>query len=182
MIKAITNKICSVKNCNRNIKSSKLCGMHYQRKYRGVDLGTENPLKKPNGTYSKYINGKQIFHLNYHKTYLSEGRKKDPDFGKSINLMNKMRFSGLKELILKRDNYMCQVCGMTDQEHTIKYKCHITVDHKDQSGRNSNNPNNTINNLWTLCKSCHGRKDSLMNWYHKGKYVDPYIIERYQIQ
>jgi len=66
------------------------------------------------------------------------------------------RFGGgdIRQQVLKRDNYSCILCGMTAKEHEIKWNKPITVDHIDK-----NIKNNTLENLQTLCLSCHGKKD-----------------------
>lgn len=61
---------------------------------------------------------------------------------------------GLRDAVLKRDNYSCVRCGMTDKEHKERWNRPITVDHKDK-----NKKNNTMENLQTLCLRCHGKKD-----------------------
>ena len=61
---------------------------------------------------------------------------------------------GNRLLVLIRDGYKCVQCGMTDDEHKRKWGRPITIDHKDK-----NRKNNSLNNLQTLCLSCHGRKD-----------------------
>lgn len=63
---------------------------------------------------------------------------------------------GLRQAVLERDKYSCCKCGMTDTEHKAKWGRPITIDHKDR-----NKKNNTMGNLWTLCLSCHGKKDQL---------------------
>ena len=70
------------------------------------------------------------------------------------------RFGGNRIKVLERDNYICQKCGMSDEEHYSKWKRHITVDHVDGNGRYSDVQNNDLDNLLTLCLSCHGRKDT----------------------
>ena len=57
------------------------------------------------------------------------------------------RFSGLREYVLKRDNYKCCVCSSSNN---------LEVHHIDGIGRNHKSPNNNIDNLQTLCSSCHG--------------------------
>jgi hypothetical protein len=72
---------------------------------------------------------------------------------------------------------------MTNKEHLIKYGNNITVDHIDGSGRYSNKPNNIIKNLWTLCLSCHGRRDSLRGWItRKNKQYSYDIIKTYHLE
>lgn len=70
-------------------------------------------------------------------------------------------FGGNRKRVLERDGYKCIVCGMTDEEHRKKWGRGITIDHFDGFGRNSKIKNNDMDNLYTMCLSCHGRKDKL---------------------
>ena|SRR3990167_8378195 len=78
------------------------------------------------------------------------------------NSLREHYFGGNRATVLKRDKYMCQKCGMTDQQHRQRFGKSITVDHRD--GRGTTTPprmrNNDLSNLWTLCLICHGRKDA----------------------
>lgn len=60
----------------------------------------------------------------------------------------------MRSFILARDEYRCLECGMTDEDHKIKWGRPITIDHKDK-----NRKNNSQENLRTMCLRCHGRKD-----------------------
>lgn len=62
-----------------------------------------------------------------------------------LSYKNKIRFSGNKYKVLERDNNECQICGS---------KKNLIIHHKDCSGQ-SDNPNNDIDNLVTLCRKCH---------------------------
>ena len=55
----------------------------------------------------------------------------------------------LKEAIRKRDNYVCQDCGLSQEKHNKK----LIIHHIDKNKKNCN-PKNLI----TLCKNCHARK------------------------
>lgn len=77
------------------------------------------------------------------------------------------RFAGNREAALKRDNYCCVKCGMTDVQHREKWSRPITVDHRDRD-----ESNNALDNLQTLCFSCHGRKDIL------PRLIEPRCIRR----
>ena len=70
-------------------------------------------------------------------------------------------FGGNRETAIQRDGEKCVVCGMTRDEHKEKYGRDISVDHIDGFGRNkpSAEKNNNLDNLQTLCLSCHGKKD-----------------------
>jgi len=61
------------------------------------------------------------------------------------NYHDKDRFSGNKIKVLERDNYKCVKCGNTEN---------LIVHHLDESGQGEN-PNNELDNLTTLCRSCH---------------------------
>ena len=62
---------------------------------------------------------------------------------------NKRRFSGLREKVLKRDNYKCVVCKNKKSKS-------IVVHHLDETeNRKRMNANNTMENLVVLCRSCH---------------------------
>lgn len=74
-----------------------------------------------------------------------------------------------RERCIMLANYQCQKCGMTRDEHKLKYNCDLTVDHIDGNGRKSKNPNNNPDNLQTLCKKCHGKKDGLRADYSKRR-------------
>lgn len=71
-------------------------------------------------------------------------------------------FSGYRELVIKRDSEKCIKCGITRDEHKLKYGRDITVDHIDGKGMNApkSEKNNDLSNLQTLCLSCHMRKDT----------------------
>lgn len=62
-----------------------------------------------------------------------------------INRENR-HFSGLREAVLVRDNHMCCRCKKTTT---------LIVHHIDGNGRGSDTPNNTLENLQTLCRGCH---------------------------
>jgi len=61
---------------------------------------------------------------------------------------------GNREAVLERDGYCCVKCGMTDTEHKEKWDRPITIDHKSKD-----RGDNSMENLQTLCLTCHGNKD-----------------------
>lgn len=67
---------------------------------------------------------------------------------------NKERFDGVKEDILKRDDYKCQLCGTTEK---------LVVHHIDGNNHTSNKANNSISNLITFCSSCHNK----LHWWQR---------------
>lgn len=58
----------------------------------------------------------------------------------------------LKNKIRTRDNYICQNCTMTEEEHLIVIGYSLTIHHIDH-----NKENNKENNLITLCQGCNSR-------------------------
>lgn len=70
-------------------------------------------------------------------------------------------FGGNREIAIARDGYKCVHCGMTREEHKAKWNIDISVDHIDGKGRRTPKAerNNALENLQTLCISCHSRKD-----------------------
>lgn len=60
--------------------------------------------------------------------------------------------SKIKEQIRERDNYICQNCGMTQEEHLVIYSRDIEIHHIDYHKQNCSK-----NNLITLCKICNIR-------------------------
>lgn len=73
----------------------------------------------------------------------------------------KIWFGGNREAAIQRDGEKCVSCGMTRSEHRGRYNRDITVDHIDGAGRYTltDEKNNSLSNLQTLCLSCHGKKD-----------------------
>ncbi len=60
---------------------------------------------------------------------------------------SKMLNRSKREAVLELDNNECQLCG-DDQDLVVHH-----IDEK--SSRNSDTPNNSLDNLITLCKQCH---------------------------
>jgi len=55
------------------------------------------------------------------------------------------RFGGNRQNALERDGHKCVICGATEN---------LAVHHKDESGQ-TDNPNNNLDNLITICSGCH---------------------------
>jgi len=68
----------------------------------------------------------------------------------------------LKNLIRKRDNYICQNCGMTEEEHLIVIGKVLTVHHIDYNKQNCDKPN-----LITLCNQCNLRANANRDYWTK---------------
>ena len=68
----------------------------------------------------------------------------------------------LKESIRKRDNYECQNCGMTEEEHLIVWGQVLHVHHIDYIKQNINK-----DNLISLCFSCNIRANSNRDYWQE---------------
>lgn len=62
---------------------------------------------------------------------------------------DKLYFGGNQEVALQRDGHRCTICQTSE--------CRLIVHHIDGNGSNSQNPNNDLGNLQTLCQSCHAK-------------------------
>ena len=77
----------------------------------------------------------------------------------------------LKIIIRKRDNYTCQNCDMTEEEHLIVVGRILDVHHIDYNKENINK-----NNLITTCQKCNSRANGNRNyWFAYFTYIN---IER----
>jgi len=65
-------------------------------------------------------------------------------------------FNGNRQATLERDGFKCVLCEATED---------LVVHHKDGNGRGKEKPNNNIENLETLCRSCHMK----VHFYSKGE-------------
>ena len=76
-----------------------------------------------------------------------DGRKQNP-YPSEFNEL-------LRESIRKRDNYECQNCSMTEEEHLIVIGENLHIHHIDYNKKNCKE-----DNLITLCKQCNLRANS----------------------
>jgi len=116
-------------DCGRELVEydAKLCKSCYYKTLRG----------KGNPMYGVHRFGKEA------PTWI-DGRSFEPY---TIDFNN-----NLKELIRKRDNYTCQNCGMTEEEHIIIRGRVLDVHHIDYNKQNCNE-----DNLIVLCNQCNVR-------------------------
>jgi hypothetical protein len=66
-----------------------------------------------------------------------------------------LEFHKIRKQILKRDNHICQFCGMTDEISLKKFKKRLTVHHIDFCKEH-----NVEHNLVTLCQKCNTKANS----------------------
>lgn len=130
----------------------------------------EDSLKARRLKQREYMEKYRLLHPDRVKKSMRKYASSNRPFLRSINrthnlkYKNKLRFGMNRDLVLKRDNYTCQLCGMTDEIHRQLFGRSITIDHKDGQGRYSKIKNHAVENLWTLCVSCHARKDTIRRY------------------
>lgn len=76
----------------------------------------------------------------------------------------------LKEIIRQRDNFTCQYCGMTEEEHLKKYNKILYVHHIDYDKENCKE-----DNLITLCSICNSKVNYNRDYYYA---YFTYIMEK----
>jgi rubrerythrin len=68
----------------------------------------------------------------------------------------------LKSKIRKRDNFICQGCGMIEKDHKNKYKTNLHIHHIDHNVENCD-----MTNLITVCISCNTKANYNIEFYLK---------------
>ena len=117
----------------------------------------------------------QIRYRKYRKSYKAYRTKNKEKGAKGAKeWRSKSRFGGLRYEILKRDGFKCVKCGMTREQHFMRFGRDITIDHTNGKGRYSKIKDNRPENLVTLCLFCHGRKDRVryLEMIRKGQTLD----------
>ncbi len=95
------------------------------------------------------------YHLKHRDKILKKQREYAKDYNRrpEIALKRKIEFDlknygGNRENTLKRDNYSCQKCGLTQEDSFKKYKKDLFVIHRSEKN------NHSLLNLITLCNGC----------------------------
>lgn len=123
----------------------RLCQNKWNKAWKKTDSGKESIKKYKKSQLCKEAS----------KRYRENNKQKIKEYGRTEVVKNKkkiysdkIRFGGNRALVLARDNYACVICKSDEQ---------IQVHHKDRKGRNKkkSEQNNDIDNLITLCSSCH---------------------------
>lgn len=84
---------------------------------------------------------------------------------------DRVYFGGNRFRAIERDGGACVSCGMTQKQHKETHGNDITVDHID-----GDRSNNSLDNLQTLCLSCHGTKDVARRKYTLTKLTENQVI------
>lgn len=104
---------------------------------------------------------------------ISKATEKNTKLG-TVRVYPKEFNRNLKDEIRLRDEYLCQNCDITEEEHIIVFGKVLTIHHIDYNKSNCDNKN-----LITLCISCNVRANH-NRWYWKGYYGDflPNVIKK----
>jgi len=89
----------------------------------------------------------------YNQKYSMENQEKLKEYGRKTR--DRILFGGNMQEVYERDNFQCQKCGMSQEQHFVLFNKHLIVHHKDIHGRRHPNPNHDIDNLLTVCIRCH---------------------------
>lgn len=145
------------------------CGYKLSEKHKNkISLGLKKAylkkIRKPeNYSYkiSLSLNGRKLSESHYKKitsvlmSYI-ENHKGDKHYnwkGGISNLPYTFDFNeDLKNKIKIKDNYVCQICKITEEEHLIVYGVALYIHHIDY-----NKSNTDETNLISLCAQCHTR-------------------------
>ncbi len=147
-------------DCNRLLsKNSKyhkyLRCVQCNRNYLGNILSKNNHWKWAGG-YPKCIDcGDTLGNYKAKRCNIcSNIGKLNPNYihGKAYEPYSKEFNKKLKNYIRNRDNYICQNCDMTEEEHLIVYGRNLEIHHINYDKQNCKELN-----LITLCKSCNIR-------------------------
>lgn len=143
---------CRVIGCVEKHRSRGFCRKHYRqftgeckKRYQKVknDKVLSEVLRVAQEKYRK-TEAYAKMKAKSDRRYYDKNKKKISEYRNSLR--DKERFGGLRQRVLERDKNSCQMCFSTKS---------LVVHHKDGVGRNSIDPHNNIDNLVTLCRSCH---------------------------
>jgi len=161
------------KDCKKRL--SKLCSIRCKQ----CDLIFRKDVNGRNYKYGKTYNNKCIdcskkISWKSLRCSLCAGKQHGQKYkGKAHpNYINGNGYSGysleffkIKDIIRKRDNFECQNCDTTEEEHITVYGKTLTVHHIDY-----NKKNNRERNLITLCNSCNLRANfNRIYWENRYK-------------
>lgn len=80
---------------------------------------------------------------------------------KSLARVNKSNFGGMRDVVVKRDNGICQCCG--EPGNLVHHIDNTGPDTQFHGGRISNKTNNDPGNLLLMCRRCHSDIHRLNN-------------------
>lgn len=81
--------------------------------------------------------------------------------------------------IFIRDNYKCCICNLSNEDHLIKYKTKLHLDHIIPSSKGGKT---NIENIQLLCKSCNSKKSDKCNTTYIRKLSNEYSFIPIKLQ
>jgi hypothetical protein len=157
------------------------------KKYYCIDCGKELSRKGCKRCYScntkgkrNVMFGKEGCNLGKHLSKETKSKLSLTHGGTGIPYENyeyPQEFYNLKESIRKRDNYECQNCGMTEEEHLIVYGQVLNIHHIDYNKENCREKN-----LISTCITCNTRANynrDYWKYFYKNKIKG--IYENYKV-
>jgi len=169
---------CYEKTMTGGTSTHKLdCGCTACRAKRKELVGSSNPMFGKNGSEYQKIRvreaqlGKRKSEEAVQKSVDTKKKNgcydgrwigpENPNWTGGLNLPYGPEFDNtLKESVRKRDNYQCQLCGLTEEEHLVILGCSLNVHHIDYDKLH-----NILSNLISLCKQCHCRTNFNRNYW-----------------
>ena len=165
-------------DCNKIIsykaKRCKTCENIYRGKlgiYKNINLGSKNGRFREGKPHCVICNKIIWYGCNicWECWLNSRDRENNPNWKGGIsNLPYALDFnSKLKQQIRERDNFTCQNCGMTEEEHLLKRNTKLNIHHVDYNKQNCEK-----DNLITVCHYCNSKANGNRDyWYAFYKYI-----------
>jgi predicted HNH restriction endonuclease len=156
-------EICSkefrIKPCN--VKKSKYCSKEcFYKSRKGRKLSSDHVAKiaASNTGQKRSLE----FRINQSRDKMGEknpqwkgGKSKHPKY--SVLSSEIRRYGMTKKEALKVLGDKCNQCGMSNKESLERWGRNLVIHHIDGNGRNTNRPNNKLENLEIICSICHGK-------------------------
>jgi len=162
------DKFCKICNKPLSKRNKRLLCLSHAIK-QAYKEGKINQNGKNNSFFGKTHSKEYIEKLKY---IMSKEGNPNWQEGKSFEPYSIDWTEELKERIRKRDNYECQHCGMTEEEHLIVYGRVLPIHHIDYNKKNCKE-----SNLISLCLQCNSRANFNRN-YWKEIFIKTIIKEK----
>lgn len=171
-------KICQVPGCEKKVHGKGYCQFHYDKINKTHSKWYEK-LKTDPERFERERQRKKKWAMENRgrkaqndKAYYQDHKAEILAYKK--RWQDKARFSGKREEVIQRDGEKCQHCGLSRELNRIAWNCDLHVHHINGLGRSVLDislKDNDLENLITLCKSCHVKADvalgKIMPWKHK---------------
>ena len=158
----------SIKGKLRNTKFFKILTKDYlKEEYINKARKVADLAKEHNTSHSIICYHLKKFNISTRKAYgvvIGENHWNWKNGGKSLYTSY---FKRIRKKIVERDNYKCQICDLSQENHKEAFNKGLEVHHIDFDKSNDN-----FNNLITLCKVCHLKLNlDIDYWYAYCKYI-----------